>query len=446
MESGKPSAAGRADRKTGTAGRVIFVNRYFHPDLSATSQMACGLTAGLAAEGFEVHVVTGRQTYDGGGAPLSRCDRLGRVEIHRVGGTRFGRGALIGRAVDYATFHLAAAAKVLRLARPGDAVVACTDPPLLSISLGLACLPRRAGLVTWLHDVFPEVATALGVGRQNGLLMRLLRALRDVSLRRARVNVAIGERMAGLLVKNGVGPERIRVIHNFAPGSEIRPQPRAGNALRDEWGIGDRFLVAYSGNLGRAHEFETILDAADRLRDRRDIAFLFVGGGHRLAAVAAEVQRRALSNVIFKPLQPAERLGESLAAADVHLVSLRPELEGLIVPSKIYGIMAAGRPAIFVGDGGGEVARLLRAHGCGWSIEPGDGAALAARLDDLGRHPEAAAAAGAAGRQAFERLYDLPLAVSAWAEALATAARLRPAAAPAEGGAVAAMETEATGS
>lgn len=419
---------------------VIFVNRYYRPDLSATSQMAGDVAGGLAARGVMVRVVTSAQRHDDATARLPPRQVIDGVGVYRVATTRFGRGGLAGRAMDYLTFHLSAAWQVLRLARRGDVVVACTDPPLLSVSLALPAAIAGARRVNWLHDIFPETASALGVVRANGGVDGLLRILRNLSLRGASANVVLGEHMARRVAAMGVAPRRIRIVHNFADGAVIRPEPPTRNPLRTEWNLRDRFVVGYSGNLGRAHEFDTILAAAEELRHREDIVFLFIGDGHRRGPLAAEVDRRGLRNVLFRPLQPLDALSHSLGVPDVHLVSLLPSLEGLIVPSKIYGIAAAGRPALFIGDPDGEVALLVRRHDFGTAVPVGAGARLAAEIELLAASPERWHHWSANARAAFERLYHRDAAVAQWLELLT------PDAATATAGAETAAPSAAAGS
>src|SRR5262249_2364813 len=148
----------------------------------------------------------------------------------------------------------------------------------------------------------------------------------------------------------------------------ISPVSHADNPLRRSWGLADKFVVGYSGNLGRAHEFETVLSAAERLRGF-PIVFLFVGGGHQFDRLAQRARQRELRNFQFMPYQDAEALKSSLGVADIHIVSLRAELEGLSVPSKFYGVAAAGRPTVAIGSSDGEIARLVRQHASGLVIE-----------------------------------------------------------------------------
>jgi colanic acid biosynthesis glycosyl transferase WcaI len=406
----------------------IFVNRYFHPDHSATSQMLSDLAFAFAApttpgdQPCTVRIITSRQCYDAPDAQLAARETIAGVDIYRVWTSRFGRINLAGRAVDYLTFYLSAAWTLWRLTRGGDVVIAKTDPPMLSIFAAPIVKLRGARLVNWLQDVFPEVAEALGVGsgRVVALGYGALRSLRNATLRMAAMNVVLGERMAEKLAALGVSPKQIRIIPNWADGTLIRPVEQAVNALRSAWGLQDRFVVGYSGNLGRAHEYATLLDAITALDQRStdqmagQVSWLFIGGGALFEAFKGAVQQRGLKSVVFQAYQPRERLGESLSAIDVHLISLRPELEGLIVPSKYYGIAAAGRPAIFIGDPDGEIARANTRNGCGVNVAEGDHRALAAAVMQLASAPDTCRAMGTAARRAFDAEFDKPIAVKSW--------------------------------
>ena len=335
------------------------------------------------------------------------------VHVTRAWTSRFGRANLIGRAVDYLTFYLSAALALWRIARRGDVVIAKTDPPMLSVMAGPVAWVRGARRVNWLQDLFPEVAEQSGV-RLPRIAYRALRFLRDRSLRGADMNVAIGKRMAERLEGLGVPGARRAVIQNWADGQLIQPVPRAGNRLRAEWGLGDAFVVGYSGNLGRAHDHATMIDAIGRLRDLGTVRWLFIGGGAGLEALRRDAAARGFDTVAFKPYQPRELLALGLSVADVHLVSLHPGLEGLIVPSKYYGIAAAGRPAIFIGDGDGEIARLIARTDGGLAVPAGDGAALALAIRELAAAPERGQRMGASSRRAFEREFDREIAVGRW--------------------------------
>jgi len=402
--------------------RVLFVNRFYFPDHSATSQMLTDLAADLRGAGMDIAVITGRQLIDNPRAGLAKFERLDGIDVHRVWSTRFGRGNLVGRGIDYLSFYLGAAWRLARLCRRGDVVVANTDPPLISVVAGWVAKWRGALLVNWLHDLFPEIAQRLGVAFVDGApgkrLGKWLGSMRDGSLRRAHLNVVLGTGMAEQLAALGISPDRIAVIHNWGDGEAIRPRPLEGHGLRKQWGVDEQFLIMYSGNMGYSHDFDTILDAANRLRERDDIAFLFIGDGVRRGYVEEQALRRGLGNVQFKAYQPRETLGQSLTAANVHLVSLLPQLEGLIVPSKFYAVAAAGRPIVFIGAEDGELARLIDHGQCGLCVAPGDGQALAEGIVFLADHPDVGQRQGLAARHLFEEGFDRRSATDAWRRAL----------------------------
>ncbi len=423
----KVTSIGRAmtsdDSGSGTSGRLVFLNRYFYPDHSATSQMLGDLAFALARDGRRVSVITSRQRYDAPAERLAPRETIEGVDVYRVWTSRFGRANLSGRALDYVTFYICSAWALLWLARRGDVVVVKTDPPLLSVVAGPVARLKGARLVNWLQDIFPEVAVASGIGTRGaaGAGVRLLAWLRDRTLRRAAANVVLGERMADYVAGRGVEPARIAIIPNWADGRVILPIARDDDVLRRVWGLGDAFVVGYSGNLGRVHEFATFLSAIERLEREAGperVVWLFVGGGSGLDALKQVVAQRGLRSVQFRPYQPREALAQSLSAADVHLVSLRRALEGYVAPSKYYGIAAAGRPAIFVGDSDGEIARVLARTGAGMTVAEGDGAGLAAAILALANDRARAEAMGDAARKAFDAGFSLDRAVARWQEML----------------------------
>jgi glycosyltransferase involved in cell wall biosynthesis len=407
--------------------RIVFLNRFFFPDYSATSQMLTDLAFHLAGCGMDVHVVTSRQLYDNPHADLPEGERVNGVSIHRLPTSRFGRSALIGRGFDYLSFYIAAYRRVLACVSPGDVLVAKTDPPLVSIPAMQAARRRGLHLVNWLQDLYPEVALALGVPIIKGPLGRVFLELRDASLRAAATNVVVGEAMAELLRARGIASDRIRIIPNWCDDEEIRPLARLDNPLRREWGLGDRFVVGYSGNLGRVHEFTTVLAAAERLRGDQRVRFLFIGGGRKFAELVKCVHERGLDHLFrFQPYQERRLLKLSLNVPDVHLVSVKSELEGLIVPSKLYGIAAAGRPIITVAAADGEIAGLVRRHGCGVVVEPGQGELLAGALRSLRADPDRLAAMGRRARTMLDTHFARRHAFARWQGLIEEVAGLAP--------------------
>ena len=285
---------------------------------------------------------------------------------------------------------------------------------------------RGARLVNWMQDIFPEIAESLDVGgRAAFVLFTPMRWMRNISLRRAHKNVAIGERMAEKLKTFGVEPSRICVLSNWADFDAITPIARDDNRLRSDWKLNGSFTVGYSGNLGRAHEIETLLEAisaieSDDHKAQLDVPvrWLFVGGGALFQLMQHEVAKRKLKSVVFQPYQAREILSESLSVADVHLVSLRPELEGLIVPSKFYGIAAVGRPTLFIGAATGEIAIQLARHGCGICVANGDGTGVAEAVIAMASDEISRQEMGKRARKMGEELYSKSRAIDAWHDML----------------------------
>ncbi len=384
----------------------------------------------LSKHGHDVIVITSRLRYADPQDQLPSFEKINGVAIHRVWTSSFGRHFLPGRAIDYFTFYLSAAWRLWRLADKNSVVVAKTDPPLISVVAWFVVGVRKGYLVNWLQDLFPEVAMALQIRGFEGWLGRWLVKIRNSSLNHANMNVAIGDKMRDKLVCEGIAPNKIHVIPNWANGSLIKPVVNEGvsnealgvrsedNPLLKEWGLEGKFIVGYSGNLGRAHEFKTIIDAAEKLNNDKDIVFLFIGGGAQVELVKQEGRKRNLDNLMFMPYQPRQMLNQSLGLPDAHLVVLRPEMEGFIVPSKFYGIAAAGKPTLFIGDTKGEIAVIIKKYEAGLSIVPGDSDTLATSIRLLRKDPDKSGKMSINARKAYDVEFDMDKSLEKWEEVL----------------------------
>jgi glycosyltransferase involved in cell wall biosynthesis len=282
-----------------------------------------------------------------------------------------------------------------------DGRLALTTPPFIG-EIGVALKQLRGTRLTlWAMDLWPQVAEAVGTLRSGGCLSLALTALARRMYKRADAIISLGQFMSQRLVALGVSEEKIITVHNWVPSEAVTPQP-SGQKFLEAYGPFDgRFVIMYSGNMGMPHEFETILAAADLLKNEPALAFVFVGDGKRRQEVVQETRRRGLSNVAFMAPVPLERLSSLLGAAHVHLVSLRPGLEGFVVPSKVYGILAAARPAIMVGSTQNEVAQLLLDAGAGFVVRSGQAEELAEAIRTLHAHPDLASKMGQAGRRYY---------------------------------------------
>lgn len=405
--------------------KLLFLNRWYWPDHAATAQQLADLAEQLAAAGHEVEVLCSRRSYRGEAAPLPRSEEHAGVRVRRLRG--LGPGGRPRRALDYAFFHLQAALHLLLHGRDARVVIALTDPPALGLhGLALRLLTfGRVKSVVWCMDLLADAAEALGVVEPGSLGARLAHWPERLSLRGANAVVALGPCMRGRLEGHGVRPERIHEIGVWADGEEVpRTEPGSGT-LRKELGLEGRFVVMYSGNAGLVHDFDSTLEAMKRLRDDERIRFVFAGGGPRLPELKAAAETNGLRNVSFLPYFPRERLGEALGLADAHLVTLRRGMEGVVVPCKLSGALAAGRPVLAVAPEGSTVTRVVRAAGAGFALPPEDAQGLVEALRRLAGEPALALAMGRRAREAFERDHDKELLTRRWQALLSLTATRR---------------------
>jgi len=380
--------------------KCLLVNQFFPPDVAPTGRLLADVADYLVTCGHEVHVLCSRGLY--GGGIVERTDRCRQsLRIHRIGASARGRAGALDRLCDWGSFYALAWERSTRLGR-FDACLALTTPPFIA-AVG-ARLKRVWGtrLVVWAMDLWPEIAEALGALRPDGATSRVLKTFARITYERADAVLSLGWRMTERLVASGVDERKIVPIHHWVPGESVRPMPREASLLGPSVRADPAFVLMYSGNLGLAHEFDTVLDAASLLEREGGFLLLFAGEGKRLPEVREGARHRGLRNVRFMPPQPTEQLAGLLASADVHLVTMRPGVEGLVVPSKIYGILAAGRPAVLIGPAGNEIAELLSASGGGIVIPNGDAAKLAEYLRRLRDRPELAASTGRSGRDYYQ--------------------------------------------
>jgi glycosyltransferase involved in cell wall biosynthesis len=344
---------------------LLVLNQYYWPGVEATAHLLGELCNALA-ESYDVTVITGRLL---GHEQDPDYEVRDGVEIIRVHSTAYDRAPLLRRAINYFTYLARALRRGLTGARRPDVVLCMTDPPMVG-DVALAVARRyRAPLIVVSQDVFPEIAVELGRLR-NPFIVGLLGMLTRFYLRRADRVVAIGETMQRRLEAKGVAPKRLRVIPNWADTVEIVPRPR-DNAWARRHLLADRFVVMHSGNIGHAQDLETLIRATTSLRDLEQLAVLLIGFGARHAEYVKLVDEIGSTQVRFVDYQDREHLPLSLASADLHFVGLARGLSGYVVPSRLYGILAAGRPVLAAADEDSETSQLVRRVGCGIVVPPG---------------------------------------------------------------------------
>ena len=397
--------------------RVLFINQYYWPNHASTAQHLTDLAESIAEQGVEVHVICSRGGYrpDDQSTANPAFEIHNNVSIHRVAASSLGRRSTARRMVDYLSYYAAAAMLAAKLPR-FDVVVTLTTPPMIGLVGTLLRQFKKSKHIYWSMDLHPDASLALGRMSRGNPLVSMLSWLSDLAYRRADQVVALGSYMADRIEAKGVPFARLSEIPVWSRADEIDPLPLAGHPLREQHGLTDKFVVMYSGNLGLAHSFDEFLAAARRLKQRDDVVFLFVGDGPRLAEVKAAQSQEALSNLRFLPYFPREVLHASLSMANAHLISMRDEMTGIVVPGKLYGVMASSRPAVFVGPQHCETADTIRAAACGRTISLGDVDGLVRSIEDLARNRQEAEALGESGRAYFLEHHERAICCAAWAE------------------------------
>ena len=358
--------------------RALFVNRFYYPDLSGTSRMLTQLTEDMVNHGQDITVITSRFSYLGGTDAWPEHGQHRGVTILRVWSTHFGRRSGVGRLVDYVSFSMSAFWAVIRH-KPVDWLVVLADPPMLSVLAAVAKKLLKCQAACWLQDVFPQIAIQSGILKQ-GLFSGWMSRVARWSLESLDRVVVIGRCMEQKLLDEGFSGKNIVRIPNWADGTQLLPLERGSNLFISEHGLEQRFVLMYSGNLGIVHEVETVENVLRCTNVLSHFTMCVIGDGAQTGHLQRVAQEEQWTHVRFLPYQPEETLCFSLTAAHVHLVTLKPDMSGLSVPSKIYGILAAGRPAIFIGPDGSEVATILREAQCGFVTRPGDHQAVVKAL------------------------------------------------------------------
>jgi colanic acid biosynthesis glycosyl transferase WcaI len=352
--------------------KILLLNQTFHPDQTATSQQLVDLARFLKARGCDVSVVASQRAYEAPEKRFTRYEEWNGVHIYRVGSTGFGKRSFLHRMVDGFTFELSLLWRLLRVPRH-DVVISFTSPPLIGVLGALVCKLRRSRSVQWLMDVNPDAAIAVGYLKENSWAAKFLTSIFNWSLRQSDLIIVLDRWMREKIQAHGVPAEKIAII----PPWPVHEPPVAfeeglGESFRRANGLSGKFVVLYSGNHSIVHPLDTLLNSALKMRDRKEVVFLFIGGGLRAVDVREFKSKHGLENIVQLPHQPRTVLRESLASGDLHVVVMGDAVAGLVHTSKIYGVLATGRPYIFIGPAKSHVSDLISACPYGFQVENGN--------------------------------------------------------------------------
>ncbi len=392
--------------------RILVINQHFYPEVAATGQLLLDLCEDLVRAGYRVKVITGNpnSNLNKKNKILKRENYKG-IEIIRLKNTTFNKYKMTGRVLNYLTFHFLVFFQILFCKRP-DLVLVLSTPPFISFYGLLLKALKKVKTIYIVQDLFPDLVVELGKIK-NKYFINVLENISKLIIKKMDRVVVVGDFMKRKIKKEilqGMDSDHIITIHNWADGEKIKVLrgEEERNLVKAEWGLEGKFVVLYSGNIGDLHEFDTIILAAEDLEMQgwKNICFVFIGEGVKKEYIEKKVKEKGLNNVLFFPFQPREVLKYSLGLADVSLVTLEKGFEGMVVPSKIYGILASGRPVIAVVGGESEVTEIIGKGRCGEVVKIGDYKDLSEKIISYYNNHKKCYGEGINGRKYFEENYD----------------------------------------
>ena len=373
-----PPATSPLSRRT-----VVVVSQTFVPDPASVGQHVADVAFELARRAHRVRVYASARGYENAALRYPRRETIAGTDVRRFPLASFGKKNLLLRVLGTAMFHLQAFFAALFTPRLAG-IFFSTSPPLIGLPLCLVGILRRVPVVYWAMDLNPDQLIALGKLKSTSPTARVLEAANRFILRRAALVIALDRFMAARLIARRIDPAKILVLPPWPHEEHLAPAA-AENPFRTQHQLNGRFVVMYSGNHSPSNPLITLLDAAVQLKDEPSLIFLFVGGGLAKRDVERYQRDHALTNVLSLPYQPLATLGDSLSAADVHVVSLGEAMVGIIHPCKIYGAMAVARPVLFLGPRPSHIADLLEQHPIGLHVSHGDVDGMVAALEQFRR-------------------------------------------------------------
>ncbi len=389
--------------------RIWVVSELYYPEETSTGRFVTGIAESLASS-YDVRVLCSQPTYAGRGTLAPKREVRRGVSIERVSSMRLDKNSLVGKVLNMLTFTGSIFTRLLLSLTHGDLVFVVTNPPLIPYVTAVASTIKSAQTVLLVHDVYPDVLVVTGMIKRGSLSEQLFRrSSRWLYGKMARV-VVIGRDMAVIVSRTAAEvSDKLAIIPNWGDTEEISPIPRSDAKLLQKLELQDRFVVQYFGNMGRTHGLETLADAATELaRVAPDVHFLFIGEGARKEALAEIIEKRSLKNCTILPSCGPDDLSDYLNSCDVAIITLLPGMAGVSVPSRMYNVLAAGKPIIAAVDDASEVAHVVREHEVGWVIPPDDSAGIVRAILDAKSEVIGRARMSIRARAAADDLYSAP--------------------------------------
>lgn len=396
---------------------IRIYTQLYHPDPTTTAMLMGDLAEDLVSYGMNVSVVCAQPTY----LLNQKCpaaEAIEGVDVKRIRTFLFDKNKILGRIFNSVSCFVGMFLKTIVFPKH-DLCVFNTNPALLPL-LGLLGLGFKGQkYVVLIHDIWPELPAHTGLIKKDGFIYKTIDFFNMLSLKHASCIIVLSEAMKKVVLKKV--PEKknkLHVIHNWADKNRVYPVAKENNTLLNDFDLKDKKVVMYSGNLGRYQPLEVMINAAEHVKDRQDIFFLFAGDGAKKGKLQEMVRSKKIENVKFIPFQAMDKLAESLSIADVSLMGIFPENEGIIMPSKLYGLLAAGKPIVCVSDPMSEVVDILKKAGAGVHTPVNDSKALALNILSLLDDPKKAKEMGQNGRKYFLNNFERKKITMQWKEVL----------------------------
>lgn len=396
--------------------KVRIISQLFYPELVSTGQTLTELGEALVKKGCEVEVLCGPVTLTKSDSPVPKTLSYEGMTIHRVWGTSFPKLNLIGKLLNHITFSISLFFRLLFI-RDGVPYLVVTNPPFIGVIMALVKTLGGNPYIYIVFDVYPQTAIQLNVLKENSLLSRLWHKANAFVFKHATDIVTIGRCME-TLIKDVLSKEhhqKMSRVHVWGDNERIVKQieSKPVNPFIERWNLEGKFVVSYSGNMGRFHDMMTIIKAAEALQNTNTV-FLFVGDGYYKSILQDYVTEHKITNCFFYPYVDRDEYGLSLSVAHLGLVSLLPNQVGLSVPSKSFGLMAASLPIVAVMPADCEIAKIIEENECGHRVDPGDVSGLVRFISNAAKHPSLLTKMGENGKKSVFEKFSLQEAATSY--------------------------------
>lgn len=368
---------------------LVILSQYFYPEVASTGQLLTELAEDLVKYGCKIKVYTGKPSYYGNIKEYKKREIYHGIEIYRLFNTTLDKNSKLGKILNSLSYFISIVFKLLS-SKDGHPLLIVSNPPFLPIAGFLFKKIKNQKYVFLIHDIYPDIAVRLGYLKEDSFIVKIWNKINYMILKNAEEVIVLGEYMAKILEKKYLPIDniKIKIIQNWANEKIILPLKKEDNWFVKRYNLENKLVILYSGNIGLFQDLETIIKAAERLKNYDDIIFLFIGDGGGLYQLKEMVKKYNLTNVKFLPYQPKEYLPYSLTASDISVVALEKGVEGLGVPCKIYGILASGRTVLGLVGENCEVADIIKNAKCGFRVNQGDVDGLVEKIKYMYQNPE----------------------------------------------------------